>query len=456
MEKRFKFDIKDHTQKNETSILFRFDLKGRRFKYGTAKTILPELWDMGNMRPTNDREKINQVKKKRPQIETELKNIHDRLENIVVKTKQYFANKELAGEPVNFTELKSYLDKSFRPTNKELRPVKAKPHYTQQTLPHPLIKDLIYNYIKGMHTGKKLTKNKKNYDHKTIKAYMTLKNMFDDLEIHFDRSYQVTDISADFEADLHELFNEVKNYTPNTKGKMIKMIKTIIHDFLDTEAQRIYDCHKKGIETTLTSIDLAHIERQLNRIIKPTSKTVNIALDETELKALYDIDLKHKPHLDRARDIFLTGCYTGLRHSDYSRIGPEHIKKEYIHIITVKGKASVNIPNTPPLMNILKKWQYNIPDMTSQELGRYIKEIGQMADITQMVEITEDKGNQTIISKRPKYEMITTHTARRSFATNMFYAGMNSLDIMAITGHKKLDTFQKYIIHDPTRNRNRG
>ncbi|MBK8826580.1 MAG: integrase catalytic domain-containing protein [Saprospiraceae bacterium] len=166
---------------------------------------------------------------------------------------------------------------------------------------------------------------------------------------------------------------------------------------------------------------------------------------------IYDLDLSMKPNLDRARDIFLTGSYTGLRFSDYSRIKPEHINKQFIQIIPIKTKDNVNIPLRPELSTILTKWDFTIPKMTSQELGRYIKEIGKLSGIVANVEITETKGNQTIITTKPKNQMITSHTARRSFATNMFYDGMNPIDIMKITGHKKLDTFQKYIVSDPNR-----
>jgi len=438
--------------KGQTSITYTFMIKGQRFAYGTGQMIDPELWDKNTMRPTTEKQLIKSHQKIRPQIATELENISSRLSNIIAETERYLSIKERGREPVDFAELKEYLDKIFKPSKK-----KKQLEETTEPLPEPprapYIKDLIHEYLRGMYDGKKRpkTKARQNYDHGTIKAYLTFKNMFDELEDHFGRRYLVTDISADFENDLHEFFNEVKEYTPNTKGKMIKMMKTIMHDFLEMEAQAIYESSKNGQETVLSIIDLNHIEKQLNRIIKPTSKPVHIALDESELQTLYDLDLNASPHLDRARDIFLTGCYTGLRHSDYSRIGPEHIQNDFIQIIMFKTKDKVIIPIVPQLLEILKKWKYKIPDLTSQELNRYIKEVGYYAGITQLVEITEDKGNQTIINRKPKNELITTHTARRSFATNSFYSGMNSLDIMKITGHKKLETFQKYIIHDPTR-----
>ncbi len=453
MEINFKFDLKEPLSENKTSILFRFDLQGKRFKYGTSQTILPNLWEKSTQRPTTDKKIVETYQKDHPKVKTELTNINQRLENIISETQKYFGLKEMQKEPVNLDELKTYLDTSFKPRKETPSPKQLQTAIPEKKVPY--IKDLIHEYIKGMYSGKKKTKQKTNYNEETIKKYLNFKKVWSELETYFDKQYQVTDISKEFEDELHEFFNDEKEYSPNTKGTEIKHLKTVLHDFLDTESQRIYRNQNKGIENDLTMIDLNYIEKSLKRIIKPNSKPVNIALDESELESIFTIDLTETPHLDRARDIFLTGCYSGLRHSDYSRIKPEHVKNDFIEIIMFKGKEKVIIPLCPELVHILKKWNYTIPEMTSQELGRYIKEIGKRAGIVSNVEITEIKGNQTIINRKSKYEMITTHTARRSFATNMFYDGMNPIDIMKITGHKKLETFQKYIVSDPNREKER-
>lgn len=446
------FVLGKQNTKGKSSITYKFNLKGQRFVYGTGQIIIPELWDRVTQRPTTNKKLLDQVIKDHPQIKTELKNINQRLENITAATLTYFSLKELQKTSIDFKELKEYLDNEFRP--KAIKP-KETPQAAPETPQAPFIKDLIREYIKGMHSGKKKTKQKTNYSDPTIKKYINFMNIWDDMESYFDKKYMVTDISHELESELHEFFNDVKEFNPSTKGTQIKHLKTIIHDFLDTESDKIYRNQKNGIDSSLNMVDLNYIDKQLKRIIKPNNKPTNIALDENELQSMYDLDLSVKPHLDRARDIFLSGCYTGLRHSDYSRIKPEHVKTDYIEIIMFKGKEKVFIPFCSELVTILKKWNYSIPEMTSQELGRYIKEIGEMAGIVANVEMTETKGNQTIINIKPKNQMITSHTARRSFATNMFYDGMNPIDIMKITGHKKLDTFQKYIVSDPNREKER-
>jgi integrase len=442
------FVIGKPNSKGKSSITYKFNLKGQRFVYGTGQIIEPELWNKESQRATENKKLLEKYQKDHPQVKTELKNISQRLDNITAATLTFFSLKEQQKAAIDYKELKEYLDIQFKP-------IKAKHKKTLQAAPEtpqaPFIKDVIHEYIRGMYSGKKKTKQKNNYDNETIKAYLSFKKMWSELESYFDKNYIVTDISLEFESELHEFFNDEKEYTPNTKGKMIKMLKSIIHDFIALEYETIYKAKKTGIETLLSEVDLLYMEKQLDKIIKPNSKPVNIALDETELDSIYELDLSDKPHLDRARDIFLTGCYTGLRFSDYNRIRPEHINQQFIQIIPIKRKEKVNIPLRPELSKILEKWNYTIPEMTSQELGRYIKEIGSLSGIINNVEIKEMKGNQTILTTIPKNKMITTHTARRSFATNMFYDGMNPIDIMIITGHKKLDTFQKYIVSDPNR-----
>jgi integrase len=442
----------DNPNSVKTSIKLKFDYKGKRFVFGTGLSIYTKLWDTESQRPTQSKKLIKEFLKDVPQLDTILKNNTTSLNNYESKIKELEKDSIDANNQFDFDLLKSKLTE----LKNELKPNRAtKRKETPQTAPEtpqaPFIKDLIHEYIKGMYSGKKKTKTKTNYDNETIKAYLSFKKMWFELETYFETQYMVTDISQEFETELHEFFNDEKEYSPNTKGKMIKMLKCIIHDFLDLEHENIYKAKKTGIETVLSEIDLLYIEKQLNRIIKPNSKPINIALDWTELQTIFDLDLTNKPHLDRARDIFLTGCYTGLRYSDYSRIKPEHINKQFVQIIPIKTKDNVNIPLRTELSTILTKWDFTIPSITSQELGRYIKEIGQMSGIVANVEITETKGNQTIITTKPKNQMITSHTARRSFATNMFYDGMNPIDIMKITGHKKLDTFQKYIVSDPNR-----
>ncbi len=96
--------------------------------------------------------------------------------------------------------------------------------------------------------------------------------------------------------------------------------------------------------------------------------------------------------------------------------------------------------------SILNKYDGELPDVPSnQKVNDYLKEVGEIAEINAPFKKSITKGGvkQTTVYK--KWEVLSTHTARRSFATNAYNAGVPSLTIMAITGHKTETSFLKYI-----------
>ena len=247
------------------------------------------------------------------------------------------------------------------------------------------------------------------------------------------------DISTKLGNDLNYYFNNLE-YGENQKGKIIKYLKTVIHSYI------------KDIITPTTddkTINMIYrIEKSLSNIKKPSFKPVNIGLTEIELKTLYDLDLTSIRRLDTTRDVFLIGCYTALRYSDYSRIKPEHIDGNWIKINTQKSDKTVLIPIRPELKTILEKYNFQLPTISSQKLGDYSKELGKIAGINKPIEYKHTKGGNTVTEFKPKYQLIKTHTGRRTGASLMYYSGIPAKDIMTITGHSKLKDFENYIIPD--------
>ncbi len=190
------------------------------------------------------------------------------------------------------------------------------------------------------------------------------------------------------------------------------------------------------------------IERKKFRVLREETKQVYC--NEEELDRLYKLDLSDNPHLEKARDIFLIGCYTAQRFSDYTRINKDNIRMlqkgvEVIELIQQKTGERVTIPIHWKLKKILEKYDYNLPKIYEQKLNKYIKEIAKLAGINEPVEMIEFKGALKVNRRVPKYEMIKTHTARRSGCTNMYLAGIPTIDIMKISGHKTEKEFLKYI-----------
>lgn len=172
-----------------------------------------------------------------------------------------------------------------------------------------------------------------------------------------------------------------------------------------------------------------------------TESTFSIYLTIDELKAIYFLRLDREV-LDRARDLFLLGAFTGLRFSDFNYLDKIHFRdvqsQRVIHKVTQKTKEEVMIPVHPVVDAILAKRNgYPPKSMANQPLNRYLKELGEMAEINEDVLVQE--------SAVKKYTMIKTHTARRSFATNAYLSGMPTQTIMKITGHKTESAFMDYI-----------
>ena len=212
-----------------------------------------------------------------------------------------------------------------------------------------------------------------------------------------------------------------KKFTQNTVGKHIRILKLMLND------------------GNIKEVDISNFHVF-------TEEVDNIYLDESELKNLKEIDLKNNPHLDRVRDWFLLLSWTGCRFSDLEKISKTDIKDGFITFRQQKTNTKVTIPLHPVVLEILEKYEYNMPEVISnQKFNVYIKEVGKLAGINDNEVITKTIGGKLTSESMPKYELISSHTGRRSFCTNMYKRGLPTLMIMSISGHKTEKSFLKYI-----------
>ena len=112
-----------------------------------------------------------------------------------------------------------------------------------------------------------------------------------------------------------------------------------------------------------------------------------IYLTNDEIRTLYDLDLTKDIRLDRIRDLFVIGCYTGLRFSDYSQLRPLNVISNEdgyaLKVTTQKTAARVVIPLNPTVLTILEKYDGVPPRvMSNQKFNQYLKELGQLAGLT--------------------------------------------------------------------------
>lgn len=175
-------------------------------------------------------------------------------------------------------------------------------------------------------------------------------------------------------------------------------------------------------------------------------ETDAVFLTEDEITALYRKDFSANKKLDQVRDLFVFGCYVGLRFSDYSNIKPENLVKiqgdHFIKLRTKKTGELVIIPCNPVVLEIFDKYGQNANRLpraiSNQKFNEYIKEVAKAAELNETGRLSTDPG-------KPLWQCVSSHTARRSFATNYYLQGFPTIDLMRITGHKTESAFLKYI-----------
>ncbi len=161
---------------------------------------------------------------------------------------------------------------------------------------------------------------------------------------------------------------------------------------------------------------------------------------------LYNLDLSKNERLNNVRDWFIVGAYTGLRYSDLKRLSKEHIKGNLIGIKTQKTGKEVVIPISKEVRETLNKHNNKLPRMMSnQKFNKYIKEVCKLAGIDEPISVEETKGKLKLHKTEPKYNLVSAHTARRSFATNAYLSGLPTINIMKMTGHRTEKSFLQYI-----------
>lgn len=172
-----------------------------------------------------------------------------------------------------------------------------------------------------------------------------------------------------------------------------------------------------------------------------------LTLTQAELQRIAGLDLTSKPYLENARALFLMGCYTGLRFSDLVSLRPEHVYGNSLRLTTTKTSDTLFIPLRPEAQLLVQRMMANeVHPITNQRLNEYVKELGKLASIDRPTERVRYQGGKRLPEQAvPKYELLTTHTARRTFVTLALKDGMWDATVRKITGHKNLKSFSRYI-----------
>lgn len=286
------------------------------------------------------------------------------------------------------------------------------------------------HFIKLSTKGIRTNKEGRAIEKATLRNYQTTYNTLRDFEAIQKKTYALAEIDLNFYDDFKGYLTITKELAANSIGKHIRILKTLLNEAVSREIiAPISPTTLKGMKAY-------------------NGETEAIFLSEAELKALEDLDLSDAPRLERVRDLFLIGAYTGARFSDWNKITPAKVDKEdNLTIRAQKTDATVKIPVLPPVRRIFNKYGDEMPRLpTNQKVNAFLKEIGQRLACLQKEETkTLTKGGAKQRNTFQKWELLTTHTARRSFATNAYNRKINTLAIMSVTGHKTEASFRKYI-----------
>lgn len=398
---KLNYYLRDVKSITETPIVLFIRWDNQLLKFATKQTILPKHWD-------NNKQTIIENKSKPELSEKKTKLLNDYADVIHLFSRFENDNKRTPTKE----ELKTLLEKVIH---------NVKPKETKLNLLQYIIRFIDESKTRNNEkTGKPIAQS-------TIHTYQQLKSNIEKYSNKKRTTLEFEDIDLDFYIDFHAyLISE--NLATNTIGKRIAILKAILTDATERGVNRNLAFKSKRFKVT-------------------REKTDNIYLNESELNELWKLDLSNNKRLDNIRDLFLIGCWTGLRFSDFTRLTIDHIKGNNIEIETKKTRESVLIPMHPVVKQIFEKQEGKLPKpLTNQKMNEYLKEIGQMIKgLNTKTFKTITQGGFEKTTQIEKYKRITTHTARRSFASNLYLRGTPVLTIMKITGHKTEKSFHQYI-----------
>jgi integrase len=400
------FYLKRPDSPYDTAIFARISYNEGRLKYYIPESINPKYWNSDKYRAkeSKDYKEYPEFNKRIDDIESGIKNVYRRflIEN--------------ENNPPHPDDLKVLLDKEI----KGVEPIKS----------------ILYTFfgyyedlISRSKNGNRLQpKNAKRYSKDTIQIYENTYNRLKNFQKTRKRIIDFKTIDLDFYSDFLQYLTEELDLATNTIGKDIKTLKTILNDATE-----------RGFNTNLAF--------RSKSFVRPTEESDSIYLSNEELSEMISLDLSDNIELDNGRYLFLLGCYTGLRYSDFSLLTLDHINGGYIEIKQKKGNRKVTIPVRNEFVKLLNDHNGVLPKRLSNgDMNKLLKVLGKLIKCLHCkVHISITKGGLKVEQAYYKWELLTSHTARRSFATNLFLAGVNHLTIMAITGHRTYNSFIKYI-----------
>lgn len=352
-----------------------------------------------------------------------------------IKNKTAILNKDEINEDLGDLEkflIKEYtsLAKTLKNVSKELLKHKLDVFTKRATSMDDYMEDMSFFQV----IDKFITLKEDQITIVTIRSYKQTRLRLEEFEKHFKTRLDFDSINIEFYNKFIN-FLEEKNYALNTIGKHIKSFKTFLNYALSegfTSNQRF------------KSVDFK-VKKEI---------TTEIYLSDDDIKQMHKKDLSEYPELEHARDVFLMGCFSGQRISDYNNLTEDDIVSidgvDYFKIIQKKNRKygkEVMCPITKEMREIMDKRYNGKPPhkIAESQLNEDIKKVGGLLKFNELIKCEYTKGGKLTKEMIPKHRLIKSHTARRSFCTNKYLAGMSPYDIRLFSGHSTDKEFFKYI-----------
>ena len=418
-------DDKSNPENAVQAINMFYSFNGQRLQYYTGVRIAIKYF-----RPEcNTSNSIKPIKSIAPFAEQENKRLAEMaLKAVAIVT-------DAKGEDLNPKYVREQLDLIYKPKIQVIAPViEPELKYNFITFFEKVLNDTITGkrlITIGKNNGSRYTRNAyKNYGItlSAIKRYIKYMGIVD---------LPLDAVNKTFYEDFRYYCYNVERKEKSTFGGYIKDIKTVMSE-----------SNNPGFKTKdfiIPSYEADTLYLTVEQINKLTALDLS---DKTKFHTYTKGNQAFKigyPTLDRVRDLFLIGCYTGLRFSDFNTLDPQSIEGNFIKIKQIKTGSRVTIPIMSKLRPVLNKYPDSLPTISNQKFNDYIKFVAELAGLSETRKITDTKGNTENETAHLLYNLVTSHCCRRSYATNMFKAGVSPMLIMSATGHKTETSFLKYI-----------
>lgn len=438
------FNVRTTKTKGFVTLYVRFQSKTQKINHRAATPFDVDIaeWNKAKKGPTQWQKFLDQ----NPKLAEYMEDLKTALNSTL--------NREVG---ISIEEFNTILDNvNYKEIREQERKEAAEAAAAEEEARRITLNQFIDNFIEEVKNGGRQTDKGTNYAPATVKAIKASMQQFKNYQQETGQEVSWDNIDMQFYYS-YTAWMKKKDYSVNTIGKCVKQLKAVL---AAAESEGYHNNAKykdKRFKGTRIEVD-------------------SIYLTKDDLAKLQKVDMS-KLSLGHswALDIFMVGVWTAQRVSDYNNISKDDIQSYQMRsivdepdpqnpgrtiarietsdvtVINIRQKktgAKVTVPCSPALKKILEKYDYQLPHLEDQVINRYIKEVAKKAKLTDTVEIEETKGGIPKMVKYKKYELIHTHTARRTGATLMYLSGMDIYDIMKITGHTSPAMLKKYIKAD--------